>query len=283
MKHPLFECMGPEYPRHLEERFDRILIKIEQLWETPGIEDYFTDLLIDKRGGRQGFPKEVLADIMRLKDFREMENLRHAESKEVAIQELHRLGYGLTNADFYKALRKGDQALIDLYVRSNFNIRIEDESGATPMLAALKRGHTVTAGILLNAGSYVNARDRLGLTPLLVACGKPTVGYRSITEALIARGANINVRDPLGNTPLLLAISGGNLDIAEMLVERGADIVATNRKGESALTLLQQHSGPHRDRLFERLSERLAENAPVPENMEPPAGQGEPDTLGRAE
>jgi uncharacterized protein len=240
MKHPLFASLGDEYPHSLEQQFDRILIKIEQLWDTPEIDDYFSDLIIDKRGGRKGFPQEVLNDIVRLRSFRESETLGQAERIEYAIYQLRERGYGLSNADFFKALEMGSQELIDLYVRSNFNIHIHDEWGATPMLAALKRGHTVTAGILLNAGSDVNARDRLGLAPILVACGKPSIGFRTITESLIRKGADINVRDPLGNTPLILAISGGMFDIAEMLLERGAEVAPTNRKGHSALSLMHQ-------------------------------------------
>lgn len=262
MKHPLFEDMGDDYPRHLEEQFDRILTRIEQLWDLPELDDYFSDLLIDKRGGRQGFPKEVLNDILRVRAFRESESLSAAERTEDARRELARRGLMLERADFFRALDAGDIELIDLYVRARFNIHIADERGATPMLAALKRGYTVIAGILLKAGSDVNAPDRLGLTPLLVACGKASEGYRNITEILIRKGARINVRDPLGNTPFLLAVSGGMLDIAALLLERGADPKAVNRKGENAYMLAQGHADPT---LIERLREMLrAQNAPPP-------------------
>lgn len=256
MKHPLFAVLGDEYPHSLEQQFDRILTKVEQLWDTPEIDDYFSDLIIDKRGGRQGFPREVLNDILRLKYLRESESLGVGERIEYAIYQLAQRGHALTEADFFKALEAGSQELIDLYVRANFNIRIVDQWGATPMLAALKRGHTVTAAILLNAGSDVNARDRLGLTPLLVACGKPSIGFRTITESLIRKGADINVRDPLGNTPLILAISGGMFDIAAMLLERGADLAPVNRKGESAQSLLQQPGVPEHGLLLELVKAR---------------------------
>ena len=55
MKHPRFESLGDQYPHSLENRFDRILTKIDELWDRPEIEDYFSDLIIDNRGGRQGF------------------------------------------------------------------------------------------------------------------------------------------------------------------------------------------------------------------------------------
>jgi uncharacterized protein len=250
MKHPLFECLGDAYPHHLEERYDRILTRIEELWESPAIDDYFSDLLIDKRGGRQGFPREVLNDILRLREFCESERLREAETREDAIEQLAAMGYSMTNQDFWRAVLAGDKELVDLYVRATFNIHQPDEHGNTPMMAALKRGYTVVALILLKAGADVNAADKLGLTPLLVACGKTSAGFRSVTEALIHKGAYINVRDRLGNTPFLLAVSGDMLDIAELLAERGADMSVVNRRGESAEAALAARSDPRKARIY---------------------------------
>lgn len=251
MKHPLFECLGDNYPVHLEERFDRILTKIEHLWDTPEIHDYFSDLLIDKRGGRQGFPGPVLNDIIRLREFRELETFREVERKEDAILELNERGIVINRANFLRALHDGNREVIDLFIRAKFNIHFSDEDGTPPLLFALRSGFTVIASILVNAGADVNARDKLGLTPLLVACGKPTSGYRTIAEALIIRGALVNVRDRLGNTPLLLSLSGGTMDIALLLIERGADVAVSTRKGESALALARKVDSAEAARVVE--------------------------------
>ncbi len=240
MKHPTFERMGDQYPRHLEQRYDRILIKIEDLWDTPEIHDYFSDLLIDKRGGRQGFPADVLQDIIALREFRELETFLEAEKAEIAIRELDLRGISLKKENFFRVLNDGDKELIDLFVRANFNVNTPDEKGNPPLMIALKKGFSVIAKILLVAGADVNARDKLGLTPLLVACGKNTQGYTDIAETLIKKGAFINVRDSLGNTPLLLALSGGSVQIARLLIERGADVFGRTRKGETTLYLAEK-------------------------------------------
>ncbi|HJV26611.1 MAG TPA: ankyrin repeat domain-containing protein [Aromatoleum sp.] len=254
MKHPLFEGLGDHYPIHLEERFDRILTKIEQLWDTLEIHDYFSDLLIDKRGGRQGFPPDVLADIIRLREFRDLETFRHAERKEQAIAELNDRGIIIDRTSFMQALHAGDREAIDLFVRAGFNIHFVDEQGTPPLLYALKNGYTVIAKILVDAGADPNARDRLGLTPLLVACGKPTSGYRVIAETLIKRGALVNMRDRLGNTPLLLSLSGGVMDVAWLLIDHGADVTAITRKGETALTLAKNASTPEAAGVIEAIT-----------------------------
>lgn len=240
MKHPRFGILGSDYPYHLEKSYDRILSKIDQLWDTPEVHDYLSDLVIDKRGGRKGFPKDVLNDIVMLREFRELETFRAAEKKEDAIQELARRGISLTKEDFFRALQDGDKELIDLFVRSEFDTHIADVDGTRPIMFALNHGYTVVAKILMHAGADIDARDARGLTPLLIACGKSAYGYKDIAEALIKKGALFNVRDSLGFTPLLLSLSGGSVDIAKLLIERGADVLASTRKGETALSLAKQ-------------------------------------------
>lgn len=258
-KHKLFAPMRDDYPFALEALFERIIFKIEDLWDTPEIDEYLSELLIDRRGGRKGFPADVVKDICSVKEFREMERLAEAERAEQAIQQLTKLGFAQNTFDFERALRAGSREAIDLYVRARFSINYIDSSGTTPLLKALKLGHTICADILLKAGSDPNAKDKLGLTPLLVTCGKPTAGYRSIADSLIRKNAAINVNDPMGNTPLILAISGGNYDIAASLVERGAKLRVSNRNGESPISLLKTLGVPVEGSLLATLWEKIRE------------------------
>lgn len=255
MKHPLFEHLGKDYPVNLEAQFDRILIKIEQLWDRPEIHDYFSDLLIDKRGGRKGFPMEVLNEIILLREYKELETFREAERKEQAIDQLKRRGIALTADSFLSAVQEGDPEVVDLFVRSNFNVNLVDDDGTPALLIALKSGYTIVAKILVDAGADPNARDKLGLTPLLVACGKTTQGYQIIAERLIQKGAQINVRDGLGYTPLLLALSGGAREIAWLLAKNGADLSAATRKGETVLSLAKELGNDEDDALVKYLVE----------------------------
>lgn len=259
LKYPLFARLGTRYPHALEARYERILRKIEELWNTPDIDEYFTDLLIDKRGGRQGFPSEVLQDIITLRDFCQVETLRKAEYAADAQEELQRRHVRLEPEYFFHAIETGNREQIDLFLRAGYDIsRLTDDEGTPPLVAALKKGHTVVAKILVNGRADVNAADRLKLTPLLVACGKTTQGFRWIAEALIQRGALVNVRDALGNTPLMLAITGGNLDIARHLVASGADVSPRTRRGDTALTLAQQLGTPEAAELVKLLRARGA-------------------------
>lgn len=56
-------------PRELAEQFPRIVNKMAEIWKRPVLMDrLFDDLLVDRRGGRQGFPLGVLFEITTLKD-----------------------------------------------------------------------------------------------------------------------------------------------------------------------------------------------------------------------
>lgn len=239
MSHPKFELLGDKYPYSLEKQFGRVLTKIDMLWDTEQIDDYFCDLVIDKRGSRKGFPKDVMNDILQLRTLRELETLTRAECRDDAIQILKTRGIDLNKDQFLKALLNGDKELIDFFVRAGINIHIEDESGMPSVLIAMKKGYTVIVKILLNAGADVNASDKMGITLLMLACGKSTNSYQEITKVLIHKGALINESDRLGNTPLLLSLSGGSAEIAELLIQKGADVYAQSKYGETALSLAE--------------------------------------------
>jgi ankyrin repeat protein len=47
----------------------------------------------------------------------------------------------------------------------------------------------------------------------------------------------LNARDSKGMTPLMHAAQGGHMDVVKLLLEKGADDKARNRRGETALQL----------------------------------------------
>jgi hypothetical protein len=48
----------------IERGFPRIAEKIKELWGKRALDDYFAKLVVDERGGRQGFPPDVLTAIL---------------------------------------------------------------------------------------------------------------------------------------------------------------------------------------------------------------------------
>ncbi len=64
--------------------------------------------------------------------------------------------------------------------------------------------------------------DQRGFTPLHFASGK---GYATIAQALIDHGADVNYQNPVirGQSHLLLSLIYSHIDVAEILLQAGAD------------------------------------------------------------
>jgi hypothetical protein len=57
-------------PRSLSEAFPRIANMLANLWSNAtAFSEYMNELLVDRRGGRRGFPMDVLADLHKLRAY----------------------------------------------------------------------------------------------------------------------------------------------------------------------------------------------------------------------
>ena len=58
-------------PHALCDFYPRIANLIAAMWQdTEGLRRYFDELLIDRRGGRRGFPQDVARDLRAIRDYR---------------------------------------------------------------------------------------------------------------------------------------------------------------------------------------------------------------------
>ena len=57
-------------PLALAQKFPRIANNLARLWQDRvALHDYLDDLVVDRRGGRQGFPPEVHSELLVLRDY----------------------------------------------------------------------------------------------------------------------------------------------------------------------------------------------------------------------
>jgi uncharacterized protein len=59
------------YPHKAEAKYPRVVEKISILWGTVGMSRYFTEILFDDRGDREGFPPEVMLELFALSNYHE--------------------------------------------------------------------------------------------------------------------------------------------------------------------------------------------------------------------
>jgi len=82
----------------------------------------------------------------------------------------------------------------------------------------------------LAAGTDVNAKDVVGMTPLHRAT------YQGYKEIVIAKGADVNAKGGVnGGTPLHWAAEEGHKETAELLIAKGADVNAKEEDGYTPL------------------------------------------------
>ena len=70
-----------------------------------------------------------------------------------------------------------------------------------------------------------------------------TFGSKEIAELLIEKGANVNSKDQYGGNPLHTSAMFGQLEIAELLIEKGANVNAKTNEGETPLDFARQDFG----------------------------------------
>lgn len=84
----------------------------------------------------------------------------------------------------------------------------------------------------------VNAMNKKGYTALALAVKN---GFLDIATLLISRGANVNTRNNSGQSPLFLSCWCNYLDLVKLLLEHGAEINTSDQRGWSPLTIAAYH------------------------------------------
>jgi ankyrin repeat protein len=109
--------------------------------------------------------------------------------------------------------------------------------GRTLLHEAAAEGDAEAVEFLLKLGADANATDGGGHTPLYGAaneCGAP--GGATVVRALVQSGADVNAHGGAKRcTPLHMAARRGNVEIAEALLDCGAEIEARDRVGDTPL------------------------------------------------
>jgi ankyrin repeat protein len=110
---------------------------------------------------------------------------------------------------------------------------VKDES---PLMIAALRGHTELVRKLIARGADVN---KTGWTPLHYAA---TGGHAAIVELLLENHAYIDAESPNKTTPLMMAAHYGTGPTVKLLLEAGADPLARNELGLTAIDFAHRAS-----------------------------------------
>ena len=229
-----------QYPHHLEDKYLRIFSSIMSTWGTTECDATFEDLYFDNRGNRQGFPEEVMRDILFLSRLHDkLRNMRlgtkdedvwgNIEFKERMEKECN---IEFSPRGFFWATEKGNEKAIGLFLEAGVDVNLKNQFDWTPLMVATFMGSESSANKLINAGANVSVRDKRGYAPLHWAVQR---GFARVAELLIQKGAYVDVRSLKGITPLIQAAAFGRTNIARTLITHGASVNAADQEGWTAL------------------------------------------------
>ena len=99
----------------------------------------------------------------------------------------------------------------------------------------------------------VNAKQAgSGATPLNTAA---MFGQIGMAKLLMERGADVSIANLDGNTALHIASFFAHEDLVELLLEKGASVSAKNGRGETPLDVVSANWTPQLERLYESIGE----------------------------
>ena len=116
------------------------------------------------------------------------------------------------------AAQGGHREIVELLIAKSADVNAKDNFGYTPLNWAITRKLIGTANLLRKHGG--KRGEELPPASLFETLRLDL----HWVEDLIAKGADVNAKDRLGETPLFFAARLGRKEIVELLIAKGADV-----------------------------------------------------------
>jgi len=129
------------------------------------------------------------------------------------------------------AASRNDLDMVNFLIDQKLNVDLSGDKGTTPLMAASEYHATKILERLLEVGANVNAQNVNGDTALMLATAADT------SRILLQHHAKTELVNSKGMTVLMSAAAKNELEKVQALVEAGADINASDPRGETALTI----------------------------------------------
>lgn len=134
---------------------------------------------------------------------------------------------------FLEAVRKKqEQKILDMAKERPELINTRDQTTEETALHILTNQRNLRwMAFLIGQGANVNARDRRGITPLVLACN---LNFVEGVQLLVDQRARVDEPNDAGETPLISAVHNRNLTLMRILLKAGANPDRADNSGRSA-------------------------------------------------
>src|SRR5215813_5659937 len=144
------------------------------------------------------------------------------------------LGSGV-ELDIFEASAVGDlERVKELISKDSHLVNAFAPDGFYPLGLAVFFGKKTVAAVLIAAGADVNAvaKNEMRVAPLHAAAAAHQL---ELATMLVERGADVNARQESDFTPLQEAAATGQVEMIKLFLSHGADVAARNQQGKTAL------------------------------------------------
>ncbi len=150
------------------------------------------------------------------------------------------LALALSSCRFTEVVKDGSIPEISGAIKKGADINGKSDDGETPLICAIRYNKKPyeAAMLLIDSGADVNAADDTGYTPIHCAVILSDRDHSvMLLSELLKRGAKPDVHGGYDRiTPLMIASKRKNdIQIAEFLIQNGADVKAADSRGETVL------------------------------------------------
>ena len=136
----------------------------------------------------------------------------------------------------HKAIERNDIKESAKLIKKGKYLNLQDIEGKTPLHIALETKNFELANMLLKRGVLLNLMDSSKKTPLHIAVAVND----NIAKKIIEMGAKINIQDDFGETPLQTAIRLEKIELAKILIDKGANYYLKDEDNEDAIQLAKR-------------------------------------------
>jgi len=147
------------------------------------------------------------------------------------------LGMNASGEQLLHAAELGNLKEVERLIKQGVSVEAKNRSGWTPLLLAASSGHNNVCRFLIAHNALVEVKNINGLSPLIVAA---TYGYEDVCELLIENKASVHVQNSHGWTLLLLAARNGHEAVSKVLLANKAVVDAKDSVGLTPLVCAAQ-------------------------------------------
>lgn len=192
-----------------------------------------------QQAAEQGFPKaqKKLEQLLRA--------IKNAKSRNTEPEKI------------FSAIIRNDIEQIKSFIEWKIDFNIVDEQNRSPLMVALLTKRETLSSLLVPVTGSINHADSNKNQALHLATSNQY--YKTVAQ-LLQRKANVNAQDKLGNTPLIIAIRHDDPKMVNLLLSYHADPAIKNKKHNSAFDLAKINNQKNMTRIFAQHKIKLPEN-----------------------